>query len=61
MTDKFPMILTELRDEKCLTMDKHDLIVHCESVFSNIKVDQHQADNVEMATRAQSKSKEWFG
>ena len=60
VTDKFPMILSELRDEKCLTMDKHDLIVHCESVFSNIKVDQRQADNVEMATRAQSKSKEWF-
>ena len=60
VTDEFPMILTELRDEKCLPMDKHDLIVHCESVFSNIKVDQHQANNVKMATRAQSKSKELF-
>ena len=60
VTDKFPMILTELRDEKCLTIDKSELISHCECVASDIKVDQHQADNVEIATREQSKSKEWF-
>ena len=53
------MKLTELRYEKCLTMGKHDLISYCESVFNDIKADQHQKDNVEIATTP-SKSEEWF-
>ena len=38
VTNTFPMKLTEMGDEKSLTLEKHDLISYCESLFNDIKV-----------------------
>ena len=57
-TDKFPKILTELRDEECLDKSLSELQEMCDGMTVEVSVEQ--AKEVELATRTQSKSKLWY-
>lgn len=55
-----PKDLTELFDEKCIEMDRQELIQHCASHIETIEVTESQAEYVEQQTRHQFKCKEWY-
>ena len=59
-TDKFPVNLTRLYDPKYLTMSYDLLLNECDRVFGSLDVSVEQAENLEQATRMQSKSRLWF-
>ena len=56
---KFPLVLSELRDDNYVSVNKDTLKEHCENVFQTITVSDEEATNVEMATKQQARSKEW--
>ena len=58
--EKYPKLLTELSDESHLNSEKEVLFAHCEEVFKTVTVSSEEANNVEDATKKQSKSKDWF-
>ena len=60
LSDSFPMILTELYDETLASKPIEELLDHCESIFKQITVSAEQSRNVELETKAQSRSKAWF-
>ena len=49
-----------LYDASCLNMQYDDLLIKCASVFCDLVITEKQANNVEVATREQTKSKMWF-
>lgn len=53
-----PMISTDLKEEKCLSMNFKELTDHCESIKISCK--NEQSANVEELTRDQSGSEMWF-
>ena len=60
LTRKYPLVLTELRDEHFISSSKEDLEKQCNEVYESISVSREEADNVESFTREQSKNKHWF-
>lgn len=60
LSAKFPVVLTELRDQNCFDMEKDELTEHCKGVFQSLKVSTDEAVNVEKATKQQAASKEWY-
>jgi len=60
LSDSFPQVLSELREDSCTEMPLDELQEHCKAVFDGIKVTKEQAQNVEIKTREQANCKEWF-
>ena len=58
MTENFPPVLTELRNESAIHMNYSELLKMCQNI--EIKVTEEQAKAVERATREQSNSKLWY-
>ncbi len=52
--------LSSLLNEECSELPYDELLVKCEEVFEKIQLSTSQANNIEIATRAQSQSKIWF-
>lgn len=55
---KYPMVLTELRNEKTFQLNYMELLDECAKI--NIRVNQNEADAVQLATSDQANSKQWF-
>ncbi|XP_069139431.1 uncharacterized protein [Argopecten irradians] len=60
LSKKYPMVLSELRDEQFLQVERDQLIKHCEKVMQEMKITTEEVRNVEELTREQAKSREWF-
>lgn len=60
VTNVFPQVLTELRDENTFKLNFAELLEHCKGIRPKISVTQEQADAVETETRDQANSKLWF-
>lgn len=58
ISENFPLVLTELRNEEALHMDYSDVLSICNNI--NISVSEEQSKAVEIATRDQASSKLWF-
>ncbi|XP_071111108.1 uncharacterized protein [Haliotis cracherodii] len=56
---KYPLVLTELFDDKCVGMDCEHILEHCQSLLPKIAVTEDEAYNVESETRDQADSKLW--
>ena len=59
LSEKYPIILTDLEDQTCIDMKKEDLLKHCEKVAFGISVSKEESVHVEMTTKTQSSCKEW--
>jgi hypothetical protein len=59
LSEKYPIILTDLEDQTCIDMRKEDLLKHCEKVALGISVSKEESVRVEMITKTQSSCKEW--
>lgn len=55
---KYPKVLTELRDQKALSMNYKDLLDRCSQI--TIEVTKEEIMNVETSTRKQSEEKLWY-
>ncbi|XP_060084947.1 uncharacterized protein LOC132564294 [Ylistrum balloti] len=58
MSNKYPMVLTELRNENTFNLNYMELLDECSKV--DISVNQNEADAVQLATLDQANSKQWF-
>ncbi|KAK6176048.1 hypothetical protein SNE40_014409 [Patella caerulea] len=58
VTEEFPVVLTELRNESCVYMNYNELFKKCQDI--KISVTEEQARSVEIATREQAHSKLWY-
>ncbi|KAL3843252.1 hypothetical protein ACJMK2_021194 [Sinanodonta woodiana] len=56
---KFPLVLSELRDENFVTADKDHLLENCREVFKTLTLNDEEVRNVELETRNQANSREW--
>jgi putative phage-type endonuclease len=59
ISEDFPKVLTELKDDNCMTMTHIELKKHCAPLMNAITCDAQQKDAVENVTREQSLSKFW--
>ncbi|KAL3873272.1 hypothetical protein ACJMK2_036408 [Sinanodonta woodiana] len=59
LAKKFPLVLSELRDENYVTADKDHLLEHCRKVFKPLTLNDEEVRNVELETRNQAISREW--
>ena len=58
-SSKYPLLLSELRDEHAFHLSKDELFHKCEQVFESICVTNDQVQLVEEKTRQQADCKEW--
>ncbi|XP_061670303.1 uncharacterized protein LOC133497991 [Syngnathoides biaculeatus] len=59
LNQSYPQILTDLYEEKCALMPRHELVKHCGAIFETIRVTEEQSINVQITTRAQASIREW--
>ena len=59
-SDSFPITLTSLYNEDLLHVSYPELMNKCDDVFEHLEITCQQAENLEKATRGQSKNKLWF-
>ncbi len=59
LADKYPVLLSELQNDACLTLPKEELLHHCKTVSHTLTVTREESQNLEQATVKQAECKQW--